>query len=361
MLEFNVRFGDPETQAILPRLDEDLFDLLLAAARGELPDRAVRVRPETAVAVVMAAPGYPAAPRTGGVDHRHRGRRGRRRGRAPCRDAGARRRDRDGRRTRARRRGSRRRRDGGAGRRILGGGPDRLPRARTCDATSRRAHDRALLATGDGGALDRGGQARPVARGRARGVPRMGGARGDPGRGPGPDRGAGGVLARAHARARAHDQPRRGRVPDRRRGAGGAGVPLDPLRDDLVGRARHRSGARDPARRGAAPGRAGGPHDDASGHGARARGRPLGRAHARRARRADDLRPQARGLRLREPAQRGAPADRDRGRRHGDALGCRGHLRDARPRARVGGARRPRPCAGSRRRPRSWPATATRT
>ncbi len=65
VLEFNVRFGDPETQAILPRLDEDLFDLLLAAARGELPDRAVRVRPETAVAVVMAAPGYPAAPRTG--------------------------------------------------------------------------------------------------------------------------------------------------------------------------------------------------------------------------------------------------------------------------------------------------------
>jgi phosphoribosylamine--glycine ligase len=65
VLEFNVRFGDPETQAILPRLDEDLFHLLLAAARGELPDRAVRVRPETAVAVVMAAPGYPAAPRTG--------------------------------------------------------------------------------------------------------------------------------------------------------------------------------------------------------------------------------------------------------------------------------------------------------
>jgi len=65
VLEFNVRFGDPETQAILPRLDEDLFDLLLAAARGELPDRAVRVRPETAVAVVMAAPGYPSAPRIG--------------------------------------------------------------------------------------------------------------------------------------------------------------------------------------------------------------------------------------------------------------------------------------------------------
>jgi phosphoribosylamine--glycine ligase len=67
VLEFNVRFGDPETQAILPRLDEDLFDLLLATARGELPDRPVRVRSEAAVAVVMASRGYPAAPRTGDV------------------------------------------------------------------------------------------------------------------------------------------------------------------------------------------------------------------------------------------------------------------------------------------------------
>lgn len=69
VLEFNVRFGDPETQAILPRIDEDLFDLLLAAATGELPDRPVRVRPETSVAIVMAAPGYPADPRLGGVIH----------------------------------------------------------------------------------------------------------------------------------------------------------------------------------------------------------------------------------------------------------------------------------------------------
>ena len=64
LIEFNVRFGDPETQAILPRLDEDLLDLLLATARGELPD-AVRLRPETGLAVVMAARGYPDAPLKG--------------------------------------------------------------------------------------------------------------------------------------------------------------------------------------------------------------------------------------------------------------------------------------------------------
>ena len=67
VLEFNVRFGDPETQAILPRVDEDLFELLLATAHGELPDRPVRVRQGAAVAVVMASRGYPAAPRTGDV------------------------------------------------------------------------------------------------------------------------------------------------------------------------------------------------------------------------------------------------------------------------------------------------------
>ena len=65
LIEFNVRFGDPETQAILPRLDEDLLTLLDATARGTLRDGAVRFRPEVAVAVVMAARGYPDAPRRG--------------------------------------------------------------------------------------------------------------------------------------------------------------------------------------------------------------------------------------------------------------------------------------------------------
>ena len=62
LIEFNVRFGDPETQAILPRLDEDLLTLLDATARGTLRDGSVRFRPKVAVAVVMAACGYPDAP-----------------------------------------------------------------------------------------------------------------------------------------------------------------------------------------------------------------------------------------------------------------------------------------------------------
>lgn len=67
VLEFNARFGDPETQALLPRIDEDLVALLSAAADGAIEDRPVRVGAGAAVAVVLAAAGYPAAPRTGDV------------------------------------------------------------------------------------------------------------------------------------------------------------------------------------------------------------------------------------------------------------------------------------------------------
>jgi phosphoribosylamine--glycine ligase len=67
LIEFNVRFGDPETQAILPRLDQDLLPLLAAVARGTLPEGPVRFRPEVGVAVVMAARGYPDAPLKGSV------------------------------------------------------------------------------------------------------------------------------------------------------------------------------------------------------------------------------------------------------------------------------------------------------
>ncbi|MGD9695553.1 MAG: phosphoribosylamine--glycine ligase [Thermoleophilia bacterium] len=67
VLEFNTRFGDPETQALLPRLEEDALTLLTAAADGELDDRPVRVNDGAAVAVVLAAAGYPGAPRGGDV------------------------------------------------------------------------------------------------------------------------------------------------------------------------------------------------------------------------------------------------------------------------------------------------------
>ena len=62
VLEFNCRLGDPETQVILPRLDEDLLRLLVAATRGELPDRALAFSDVAAVDVVLAAAGYPENP-----------------------------------------------------------------------------------------------------------------------------------------------------------------------------------------------------------------------------------------------------------------------------------------------------------
>ncbi len=72
VLEFNCRMGDPEAQAILPRLDEDLLELLAAGAGGALPDRPLRWADAATVDVVLAAPGYPLAPERGlpikGVD-----------------------------------------------------------------------------------------------------------------------------------------------------------------------------------------------------------------------------------------------------------------------------------------------------
>ena len=61
LIEYNVRFGDPECQVILPRLDGDLLAALTASAEGRLSDIDLRWRPQAAVGVVMAANGYPAA------------------------------------------------------------------------------------------------------------------------------------------------------------------------------------------------------------------------------------------------------------------------------------------------------------
>jgi phosphoribosylamine--glycine ligase len=67
VVEFNVRFGDPEAQVVLPRLDEDLSWLLGSAATGALPSRPARFRDEPHVGVVLAAAGYPESAQIGEV------------------------------------------------------------------------------------------------------------------------------------------------------------------------------------------------------------------------------------------------------------------------------------------------------
>lgn len=65
LLEFNARFGDPETQAVLPLLDADLLGLAADCAAGRLKPGILPVKKEACVGVVLASPGYPEAPRTG--------------------------------------------------------------------------------------------------------------------------------------------------------------------------------------------------------------------------------------------------------------------------------------------------------
>jgi phosphoribosylamine--glycine ligase len=68
VLEFNVRFGDPETQAVLPRLRSDLLELLLAAARpGGLSGVELEWVPDSAVTLVLASAGYPESASKGDV------------------------------------------------------------------------------------------------------------------------------------------------------------------------------------------------------------------------------------------------------------------------------------------------------
>ena len=68
VIEFNARFGDPETQVVLARLNSSLSELLMAAATGELSSLPeLQWKPESAVTVVMAAKGYPDSPVSGAV------------------------------------------------------------------------------------------------------------------------------------------------------------------------------------------------------------------------------------------------------------------------------------------------------
>ncbi|MEO8716216.1 MAG: phosphoribosylamine--glycine ligase [Acetobacteraceae bacterium] len=67
VIEFNARFGDPECQALLPRLRSDVLPALQAACDGELAHFALRWDAACSVAVVLAARGYPEAPRRGGA------------------------------------------------------------------------------------------------------------------------------------------------------------------------------------------------------------------------------------------------------------------------------------------------------
>ena len=68
LIEYNVRFGDPECQVLMMRLESDLLELMLATAKGELVDSAVpRFSDRAALTVVMAANGYPGTPEKGGA------------------------------------------------------------------------------------------------------------------------------------------------------------------------------------------------------------------------------------------------------------------------------------------------------
>ena len=75
VLEFNVRFGDPETSVLVPMFDGDWFELLGGAARGDLSGVRAATKPGAALAIVIAAEGYPGKPKTGdrieGLDAPH--------------------------------------------------------------------------------------------------------------------------------------------------------------------------------------------------------------------------------------------------------------------------------------------------
>jgi phosphoribosylamine--glycine ligase len=66
LIEYNVRFGDPECEAIMPLIEGDFAELLLAVATGRLGDARLELSPNHAVTVILAARGYPGVPTGGG-------------------------------------------------------------------------------------------------------------------------------------------------------------------------------------------------------------------------------------------------------------------------------------------------------
>ena len=64
LLEYNIRFGDPEAQVILPRLDGDIAQIFMQVALGDLKTE-LKISNDSMVTVVLAVEGYPVSPRTG--------------------------------------------------------------------------------------------------------------------------------------------------------------------------------------------------------------------------------------------------------------------------------------------------------
>ncbi len=67
LIEYNVRFGDPECEAIMPRIEGDFAELLHSVATGRLADVRPALSQQSAVTIIVAAEGYPGTPKGGGL------------------------------------------------------------------------------------------------------------------------------------------------------------------------------------------------------------------------------------------------------------------------------------------------------
>jgi phosphoribosylamine--glycine ligase len=67
LIEYNVRFGDPECEAIMPLIEGDFAELLLAVATGKLSETRPELSSDHAVTIILAARGYPGTPASGGL------------------------------------------------------------------------------------------------------------------------------------------------------------------------------------------------------------------------------------------------------------------------------------------------------